>query len=1132
MNRVIPDDVLRLQIQASDPAASAWVSANAGSGKTYVLAQRVIRLLLEGTPAAKILCLTFTKSAAAHMANQVFDTLARWVALDDAALDLAVGRLEGRPPSAARRGRARRLFAEALEVPGGLKVQTIHAFCTRLLHLFPFEANVAARFSVLEEAAERELIERQRLNVVLAAASAPETALGRALSTALAVAPDRTFAAVINEAIAQRDDLTRWLKEAGSVSGAIADLSTWLGVEPDEDMAAVDRAITESAILPRAQWPRIAAILAGGSKHDQARAAALARAAESGGAESQQAYVSVFLTDQNTPRSKLVTRAISDSDPGLAERLCRERDRIAARVRQRFAIEARERTAAVLTIASAVIERYRLAKEARGLIDYHDLIDKTLSLLTNVEAAWVHYKLDLGIDHVLIDEAQDTSPKQWEIIKRLTAEFTAGAGARGLTSRSLFAVGDEKQSIFSFQGAAPEAFAELRAYFERQHRDAALAFRACRFEFSFRSGANVLSAVDATFAHPGLFASLTTDPEGLRHQSLPGTGPGLVEIWPLILPEPRELGEAWDAPFDALCEPSPPVRLAARIAATVKTAIANGRRPGEVLVLVRQRGPLFEAILRALKNARLKVAGADRLLLTAHLAVMDLLALADALLLRGDDLALATVLKGPFFGFDDDALFGLAWRRRGTLWAALKARAGEAPRYAAAATTLDRLAVLARHETPFAFYARLLGPEGGREQILARLGPEAADALDEFLNRALAYEATQTASLQGFVDFMRLAAPEVKRDMDLGRDEIRVMTVHGAKGLEAPLVILADTTGRPAGPRDPRLMPLAGEADGPPAFVWAGAKDCDVEAVAAARARTREAAEAEYRRLLYVAMTRAAEHLIVCGAQGHNGRPAGCWYDLVCTALISEAVEEAGPDGPIWRWRPQRPLPAGPAVPAPAPAAAAAEEVALPDWLARDPSAAAAPRVLRPSSLGGRAEPAAAAARRGMFAHRLLQALPGLAASSRARAARDYLARHGADLGAGECEELIAKVLAVLDHPDFAALFAPGSRPEVPIVGRLPREAGAPVMVAGQVDRLFASETAILLADYKTDRPAPRDLSAIPDSYVAQLALYRAVLGRLFPGRAVRAALVWVEGPALVELPPARLEAALAAALA
>jgi ATP-dependent helicase/nuclease subunit A len=509
---------------------------------------------------------------------------------------------------------------------------------------------------------------------------------------------------------------------------------------------------------------------------------------------------------------------------------------------------------------------------------------------------------------------------------------------------------------------------------------------------------------------------------------------------------------------------------------------------------------------------------------------MDLLTLADALLLRGDDLALATVLKGPFFGFDDDALFALAWRRRGTLWAALHARAHEAPRYAAAVKTLNRLAEMARHETPFAFYARLLGPERGREQILARLGPEAADALDEFLNRALAYEATQTASLQGFVDFMRLSAPEVKRDMDLARDEIRVMTVHGAKGLEAPLVILADTTGRPAGPRDPRLMSLSGEADGSPAFVWAAGKDCDGEAIAAARARTREAAEAEHRRLLYVAMTRAAEHLIVCGVQGHNGRPTGCWYDLVCEALLPDAVEVAGPDGPIWRWRSQPSLPDTPSPPRPV---AAAEEVALPAWLARDPGADAAPAVLRPSLAGAmHADAGALPRQRGSMVHRLLQALPNLTTASRPSAGRDYLGRHGADLSAGEREELLAKVLAVLDHPDFAALFAPGSRAEVPIVGRLPRAGRAPVTVAGQVDRLFAGPSTILLADYKTDRPAPGDRSAIPESYVVQLALYRAVLGRLFPGRDVRAALVWIEGPALVELPAPRLEAALAQVLA
>ena len=648
----------------------------------------------------------------------------------------------------------------------------------------------------------------------------------------------------------------------------------------------------------------------------------------------------------------------------------------------------------------------------------------------------------------------------------------------------------------------------------------------------------MLAAVDATFAAPALFASLTTAQHGLRHQALPGGRPGLVEIWPLIEPDPRQPTEAWDAPFDAVKETSPPVRLAARIAARVAAAIGEGRRPGDILVLVRQRGPVFEAILRALKNAHLAVAGADRLLLTAHLAVMDLLALADALLLHADDLALATVLKGPFFGFDDEALFALAWGRRGTLWAALQAKAAGEPRFAAAADTLHRWAALARQETPFAFYARLLGGERGRLKILARLGPEAVDALDEFLNRALAYEAAQTPSLQGFVDFMRAAAPEVKRDMDPSRDEIRVMTVHGAKGLEAAMVILADTTGRPTGPRDPRLLSLAdgagGTQDAP--FVWAAAKDCDGEAIAAARARAREAAQAEHRRLLYVAMTRAAEHLIVCGAQGLNGKPAGCWYDLVCEALVPRAVTEDSPDGPVWRWRPEPAVAAVAHAPAPSPPAPPEAALTLPDWLAQDPPAADALAVLRPSLLRRRAAPAGAsdpqALRRGTLVHRLMQVLPGVAPARRCPLARDYLARHGAALSAAERADMVAQVLAVLDHPDFGVLFAPESRAEVPILGRLTRPARPSVIVSGQVDRLLATPTAVLVADYKTDRPAPEGLEAIPEGYVEQLAVYRAVLRQLFPGRTVRAGLVWIEGPALVELPQSRLEEALAAVLA
>ena len=447
----------------------------------------------------------------------------------------------------------------------------------------------------------------------------------------------------------------------------------------------------------------------------------------------------------------------------------------------------------------------------------------------------MHYKLDQGIDHVLIDEAQDTSPKQWEIIARLTAEFFAGSGAR-LIRRTIFPVGDEKQSIFSFQGAAPREFAVMHHRFEKLSKAAEHEFRHVRFRHSFRSGPNVLGAVDAIFARPEAFAGLSAEVANTVHESLPDAAPGLVEIWELIKPASKREIEAWDAPFDQLTETSPQVRLATKIAKNVKVWMKQGSRAGDVLVLVRQRGPLFEAIIRALKDLQIPVAGADRLVLTEHIAVMDLMVLADALLLPDDDLALATVLKSPLFRFDDADLFELAWKRKSSLHAALRAKAQGNARFAQALAKLGRFGEWA-HEMPFTFYARVLGRAGGRKRLLARLGHEADDALDEFLNLALDYERRKTPSLQGFLAWLRAAQTDVKRDMEITRDEVRVMTVHGAKGLEAPIVVIADTTTAPAGPpqRQPRLLSLPGAtAQAPNCLVWAGAKATDTAPVSAA----------------------------------------------------------------------------------------------------------------------------------------------------------------------------------------------------------------------------------------------------------------------------------------------------------
>jgi ATP-dependent helicase/nuclease subunit A len=1135
----IPDDVLRVQREASDPSASAWVAANAGSGKTHVLAQRVIRLLLRGVEPAKILCLTFTKAAAANMANQVFATLAQWVALDDDKLDAAIARIEGRRPGAASRARARRLFAEALETPGGLKVQTIHAFCTRLLHQFPFEADVAARFSVLEEFAQRDLVERLRLEVLLEASAAPQSRLGRALTAAITAGADKAFGTVVEEMIAKRDALIAWVERAGGVEAAIGELSRTLGITPADTLESVELATTQSPHVPLTEWNAVAKLLATGASRECDQAARLRAAASLPEAARAQAYLSVFLTAKGERRARVVTRAFAAKHGELAGRLDAEQARLVPLAVKRRAVLARDRTAAALTIAEAVIRRYRREKENRGLLDYDDLIEKSLALLANVEAAWVHYKLDLGIDHVLIDEAQDTSPPQWEIIRRLVAEFTAGEGVHKPKTRSIFAVGDEKQSIFSFQGAAPEKFADMARDFAGRHHGAELAFRHCKFQFSFRSGANVLGAVDTVFARPEIFPSVTSDADGVPpHIALPGKAPGLVEIWPPIEAALAPEIEAWDAPFDEPSQSNPQLKLAERIAATIRILLREGRAPGDILVLVRQRGTLFETIIRALKNVGVAVAGADRLVLTEHIAVMDLLVLADAILHESDDLALATVLKSPLFGFNDEQLFALAWNRRDTLRAAL--REATESLCASAAAKLERLAELTRREPPFGFYARLLGAEGGRRQILARLGAEAADALDEFLNLALAYERTEAPSLQGFVAFMRAAATEVKRDMDIVRDEVRVMTVHGAKGLEAPVVILGDTTTRPTGPRDPRILPLAlpGAPSGAPdCLVWAGAKDHDVPPMPAARERARREAQDEYRRLLYVAMTRAAEHLIVCGAHGTNGKPAGCWYDLVRDALAPTATDEPAidGDGTVLRWRkiaggmPMR------TAPRPEP-----EPIEIPAWLS--PMVETAPVLPRALSPSRALEPAVSIAReqtgpeskallRGQLVHRLMQSLPELPPERRAEAARRHLNRAATAWEEAERDRLLAQVLAVLGDARFAPLFGPGTRAEVPIRGRIRCVTGAPLLVSGQVDRLAVTDPSVLIADYKTDRPAPRGPEGAPAAYVAQLALYRAVLGKIYPARQVRAVLLWTDSLALMELSAPALDMALTAVL-
>jgi ATP-dependent helicase/nuclease subunit A len=1148
--RPIPDAVRATQARASDPTASAFVSANAGSGKTHVLVQRVIRLLLSGVPPEKILCITFTKAAAANMAERVFTTLGHWVTLDDAALDEAI-RAAGIPhPSARLRREARKLFACALETPGGLKVQTIHALCTRLLQQFPFEANVPARFAVIDERDQTDMMERANLKVLLDAARDPESATGRALLTAMANAADVTFKEVVREACLSRDHFMAWTDAAGSVEVAAAQLASVLGVDVGDRLDDIEQQILDGPFLPRARWDDIAFALEDGSATDKSQADRLREAKMFSGGAQVDAYLGVFLTDEKLPRKAVLTKKFSDHNPSVASLFEAEAQRLGGLIERRRAVTVRDRTEALLHIATAAAANYRREKQERGLLDYDDLIDKTLAMLDRVTSGWVHYKLDRGVDHVLIDEAQDTSPRQWDIVAHIISEFTAGEGAREGLNRTIFAVGDEKQSIFSFQGAAPHEFDQRRRELHRKFTAAGLKFDPVSFTYSFRSGAAILHSVDHVFRKQEIYKSIHAIEIGHPlHNALADAGPSLIELWDLAEADDKQDIEGWRAPFDGVAVTSPEVKLARRIQAEIKRLVESGtltghtgeRRPlryGDMLILVRRRGNAFDAVIQALKHANIPVAGADRLKLTEHIAIIDLMNLADALLLPQDDLALAVALKSPLFGLDDDDLFALAWDRKGSLRRALGEHAAAHEKFRTALRRLEACEVRARDETPFAFYAWLLGGDEGRARILRRLGHEANDALDEFLELALNYERKAPASLQGFMAWLRSADTEVKRDMEISRDEVRVMTVHGAKGLEASVVFMVDTTSSPSDTQRLRLIHVP-RGNGGEVVVWAGRKADDPKPIIDARKAMLDETEDEYRRLLYVAMTRAADRLIVGGCMPGNMKTVRklSWYDLIETGLAGSGLEKQTvemPLGKVTRFaRPEDVAALG------APATPVDEAIELPVWLRM-----AAPKevldddLVRPSGqpseegrtvrAGESVQSRALALQRGTLVHRLMQSLPDIGVDRRYDLALGFMARNAPDWTDTDRVALVDKALALIAEPRFAPVFAAGSRAEVAIAGRLERSGRPPALVSGQIDRLVVTPDEVLIVDFKTNQAAPKSAADAPAAYVRQLALYRAVLARLYPEKPIRAVLLWTETLEYMEIPAPALDAALA----
>lgn len=1122
----MPQQIVAAQRDASDPERSVWVTANAGSGKTYVLTARVLRLLLSGAKPEEILCLTYTKAAAAEMRGRVAERLGQWALESEDELIKDLTALSGVPPTPGMRLRARSLFARALEAPGGLRIQTIHAFCESVLHRFPREAGVPFDFSVLEEHQRDSMLLEARETVIAAGlrgsgeAAAVETLFGLLsdfqIETAIleALNQQRTLRRLLAQPQAAKRELRKLLGNVGTIDEVMGEISSGYGLSRD------DHAAIFSLITPDPYGTDFVDRL---SQIDPERPDA-------------DDLLDAFLTQADrTARKTLIKKAAAVLIPDVAARVVAEGQRLERLYQKLVTAELVARSEAMLDVVAAISAHYEKAKRARSLLDFDDLIEKLAALLRDeAQGTWVRYKLDAGLSHILVDEGQDTNPLQWQVVGALIDDFFFGDSAAADRPRTLFAVGDQKQSIFSFQGADPEVFVEAGRQYAFSAKSAHFEITPVPLRYSFRTLPNVLNAVDEVFKRADLRDGALEE-SGVAHSTARADTGGVVTLWPPIKDQAEETDPAnWPTEPPLIQTQSAQRQVAERIAREIKGWIDSKRPLGprgravgadDVLILVQVRSILFHEIIRALIRAGVPTPGADRLAVTTHIGVLDMMALGDVLSNPADDLQLAALLRSPLFEVSEDELLAVAQPRGDKrLWRAIEG--SDIPSVKAAYDQLYRWRNRLDFERPFNFYADVLYAGGGLRRMRGRFGSEIDDVMAEFLDLALSHEQSTQPSLLGFLAELRSREVTIKRELAEGGAGVRVMTVHGAKGLEAPIVILADAASTERG-RDRRSVYLRAQ---PPLFVHASSAATHAPATTEFKDDADSDQLKEYWRKLYVAMTRAEDELYVTGYLTKQGKVDGSWYEAIEQGLgpLSESVVDADGNTSALIYPKERPAPAKlkPVDALVDVGGAALDLTPLPPHKVR--------KVLRPSSVETPSDPDRTLATRleegldpetarlaGTALHALLQHLAKVTPVG-----REAVAARALPLLLPEAPELhgalATKALSILSRPELAHLFTAGSRAEVPFLATAERN-GETVTIAGRIDRIVITPGGVLLVDFKSDAEAVMEPERVKPGYLTQLGLYALVAKQLFPGQRIEAGILWTGLESLLKLPDAVL---------
>ncbi|MBR1600663.1 MAG: double-strand break repair helicase AddA [Alphaproteobacteria bacterium] len=1105
------------QREATDPRMSVWVEASAGTGKTKVLSDRVLRLLLDEVSPTRLLCLTYTKAAAVEMKTRISKRLSEWSVQSDEKLRKNIENLLGDDVRDDEKlseyiSRARTLFATLLDTPGGVKIQTIHSFCEEVLKRFPLEAGISPYFEILGEREATETL-NQIQNEILRESNMSETLDACSIQYLAANLSEYSFPKVMKHITENYVKISESLKLFGGLDETLEYLRKKIKVfdsdSEEEIKAECMLKINKSDLMENIRELKDTGI------NNNKKALVLEDVYKSGcSVDYYDKYFRCFLKEDNTTYKNLVTGEAQKKYPDLLPRMEDEVLRL-----QKVFIKCRniriyKSTKAFLTIAQSINQKYEEYKRAKSYLDYQDLINKTRELLSDTEqAAWVLYKLDGGIDHILLDEAQDTSPQQWDIIKALSEEFFSGFGARE-RKRTVFAVGDRKQSIFSFQGADPQKFDIMSEYFKNR---AGINFRKVDMEYSFRSTPAVLDSVNTIFADKEIAQGVISADSPVEHMAVRAGEYGRVEIWPLCIAEKDEEtndSEELLPPMEMSKKVSVRTKMSRQIVKKIKQMMEDSKKTDnplrykDFMVLVRHRNAFMEDFIRTCKENRINISGADKMILAEQIAVQDLISLGKFLLLPDDSLSLAEVLKSPLFNLTDDDLELLCCERKNeTLWCSLSKNEKYFKIYDDLQTLVKKLDFI----RPYELFNYVLVNMEGRRKFMQRMGVEAEDAIDEFINLTLEYEQTQTPNLQGFISWFENDETVIKREGDEAENNaVRLMTVHHSKGLQARVVFLPDSVQLPKNSCEQKLQ--FDEEKLP--YYPLRSYDYDDMLSQINNKKGIEELE-EYRRLLYVALTRAEEQLIVCGYANTDKIKDDSWLKI-CERTIEKIVGKDADNKLVLE------------TPAEISVKPEAKYFVTPlikdseEWLeneAKTETPMAKPYT--PSKLKTENEEPSLVSplkeisdyyRRGKLIHKILQFLPPQN-ENKEQIVNNYIDKNVVDFSESQKQKIKSEILGLLSKEEYARFFGSESRAEVPIFGEVDGQ-----IISAQIDRLIVQNDKVIIIDFKTNKEVAENQSKIPPLYRQQLKAYEKLVSTIYPNRPIESYILWTNELRLMQV--------------